>query len=136
MSPFDWLKCVTVTKQSWDTFSDEDKEGFNQFILNKALSFNKDYIQIVEIAMMYPMPSEKLYQFYCNTLPKKQIWNKWIKSEVKWNEEEIKVLAQYFECGTREVKDFYSLLDFKEKDVILYELKGFTNDKKRGRKKK
>ena len=136
MSPFDWLKCVTVTKQSWDTFSDEDKEGFNQFILNKALSFNKDYIQVVEIAMMYPMPNEKLYQFYCNTLPKKQIWNKWIKSEVKWNEEEIKVLAQYFECGTREVKDFYNLLDFKEKDVILYELKGFTNDKKRGRKKK
>lgn len=140
MTPFEWLKCITVTKQPWDTFTDEDKEGFNHFIINKALSFNKDYIQVVEIAMLYPMPNEKLYQFYCNMLPKKPIWNKWIKSNVSYNEEEIKQLAHYFECGTREVKDFVNLLDSQEKFIILSELKGVEdkpkkkkkNDKKQG----
>ena len=132
-TPFDWLRAITVTKQPWDTFTDEDKDGFNAFIINKALSFNKDYIQVVEIAMMYPMPPEKLYQFYCNMLPKKQIWNKWIKSQVEYNEEELTTLSQYFECSTREVKDFIGLLEDQEKGVILLEIKGVSNDKKKRR---
>jgi hypothetical protein len=37
-SPFDWLKQITVTKKPWDSFTDEDRAGFNAFIINKALS--------------------------------------------------------------------------------------------------
>lgn len=135
MTPFDWVKCITVTKQPWDTFTDEDKDSFNAFIINKTLSFNKDYIQVIEIAMLYPLPNEKLYQFYCNMLPKKAIWNKWIKSNVKHNEEEVKTLAEYFECSTREVKDFLENLDSSTKSIILLELKG-VEDKPKKKKKK
>ena len=135
MSPFDWLKQITVEKKPWDTFTEEDKAGFNAFIINKALSYNKDYIQIVEIAMTYPMPSKQLYQFYCNTIPKKQIWNKWIKSTKDWNEDEIKVLADYFQCSSREIKDSYDLLDSSVKDIILLEVKGFEGKIKKKKKK-
>jgi hypothetical protein len=84
--------------------------------------------------MLYPLPNEKLYQFYCNMLPKKPIWNKWIKSNVKWDEEEIKTLAQYFECGTREIKDSLENLDSPTKDVILLELKGIDGKPKKKKK--
>jgi hypothetical protein len=134
MTPFDWLKQITVNKQPWDSFTDEDKAGFNAFIINKALSYNQQYIPIVEVAMAYPMPNDKLYDFYKDVIPQKQMWNKWIKSNVKWDEEEIAVLAQYFECGTREIKDSYSLLESFDKGSIILEVKGFDGKVKKKKK--
>ena len=136
MSPFDWLKQITVEKREWDSFTEEDRDGFNAFIINKALSYNQHYIPIVEMAMTYPMPNDKLYDFYKDAIPKKQVWNKWIKSNIKWDEEEIKALANYFECGTKDVKDFYSLLDVPTKDIILNEINGFQGKPKKKRKSK
>jgi hypothetical protein len=133
-SPFDWLKQITVNKQPWDSFTDEDKAGFNAFIINKALSYNQQYIPIVEIAMAYPMPNDKLYDFYKDVIPQKQMWNKWIKSNVKWDEEEITILAQYFECGTREIKECYSLLESFDKGSIILEVKGFDGKVKKKKK--
>lgn len=136
MTPFEWIKQITVEKREWNSFTEDEQSGFNSFIINKTLSFNKEYIQIVEIAMMYPMPPDKLYDFYKDTIPKKSIWNKWIKSQEVFNEEELKFISEYFECSTREVKDFIGFLEESEKSVILNELKGFDKPKKKGRKKR
>lgn len=133
-TPFDWLKQITVTKEPWDSFSDEDKAGFNSFIINRALSFNQHYIPIVEIAMTYPMPNNKLYDFYKDVIPQKQIWNKWIKSNIQWDEKEIAILAKYFECSTREIKESYFLLESFNKDIIIKEIVGFEDKKKKKKK--
>jgi hypothetical protein len=134
-SPFDWLKQITVTKSDWSSFTPKQQEGFNAFIINKALSFNPHYLPIVEIAMTYPMPNDKLYDFYKDIIPKQQIWNKWVKSNMNWNDEEIQLLATYFECSTREIKDNYSLLESLNKDIIISEIKGFEGKVKKKKKK-
>ena len=85
--------------------------------------------------MTYSMPNDKLYDFYKDVIPQKQMWNKWVKTNIKWDEEEIKALTQYFECGTHEVKDFYTLLDLKDKSIILNEIKGFEGKVKKKKKK-
>ena len=136
MTPCDWLKQITVEKRDWSSFTEEEQDGFNAFIINRALSFNKDYIQVVEMAMMYSMPPDKLYDFYKDIIPKKPMWNKWIKSTISWNEEELQSIAIYFECGTREVKDFLDLLALDDKVIILNEIKGFEKKKKNGKRKK
>jgi hypothetical protein len=138
MGPFEWLKQITVEKRDWSSFTEDEQSGFNSFIINKALSFNKNYIQIVEMAMLYPMPPDKLYDFYKDIIPKKPMWNKWIKPNISWNDEELQLLAIYFECGTREVKDFIELLVDEEKNIILNELKGIDKKpkKKNGKRKK
>ena len=133
MTPFDWLKQITVEKREWNSFTEDEQSGFNGFIINKAHSFNKDYIQIVEMAMTYPMPPQKLYEFYKDVIPKKPMWNKWIKSQEQFNEEELKFISEYFECSQRESKDIVTLLDSQEKDVILLEVKGLENDKQKRR---
>jgi hypothetical protein len=129
---------ITVEKRDWSSFTEEEQSGFNSFIINKALSFNKNYIQIVEMAMLYPMPPDKLYDFYKDIIPKKPMWNKWIKPNISWNDEELQLLAIYFECGTREVKDFIELLVDEDKNIILNELKGINKKpkKKNGKRKK
>lgn len=134
ITPFFWIKQITVDKNDWNTFSETEKKVFNPFLIHKALSYNRYYLPIVELAMTYSMPNDKLYDFYKDVIPQKQMWNKWVKSNIKWDEEEIKALAQYFECGTHEVKDFYTLLDLKDKSIILNEIKGFEDKKKRKKK--
>jgi hypothetical protein len=138
MSPFEWVKEITVEKRDWSSFTEEEQSGFNSFIINKALSFNKSYIQIVEMAMLYPMPPDKLYDFYKDIIPKKPMWNKWVKPNISWNDEELQLLAIYFECSTREVKDFIELLVDEDKNIILNELKGIDKKpkKKNGKRKK
>lgn len=136
MSPFDWIKQITCEKRDWDSFTDEDKEGFVPFIINKALSYNKDYIQIVEMAMYYSMPHDKLYDFYKDVIPKKPIWNKWIKSQVSFDEQELQLIAEYFECSLREAKDIVNLLDFQDKNLILLEVKGLDDKPKKSKKSK
>ena len=133
MTPFEWIKQITVEKREWNSFTEDEQSGFNSFIINKTLSFNKEYIQIVEIAMMYPMPPDKLYDFYKDTIPKKSIWNKWIKSQEVFNEEELKFISEYFECSQRESKDILRILAPHEKDLIVLEIKGLENDKKKRR---
>ena len=105
MTPFDWVKQITVEKREWNSFTEEEQSNFNPFIINKALSFNKDYIQVVEMAMVYPMPPQKLYEFYRDVIPKKPIWSKWVKGQVNFDEEELKFISEYFECSQRESKD-------------------------------
>jgi hypothetical protein len=85
--------------------------------------------------MAYPMPNDKLYDFYKDVIPKQQIWNKWIKSNMTWNDEEVILLATYFECSTREIKDNYSLLESLNKDIIISEIKGFEGKVKKKKKK-
>lgn len=135
ITPFFWIKQITVDKNEWSSFSETEKKVFNPFLIHKALSYNKYYLPIVEIAMAYPMPNDKLYDFYKDVIPQKQMFNKWVKSNIQWDEEEIKALSQYFECGTHEVKDFYTLLDLKDKSIILNEIKGFELKKKVKKKK-
>jgi len=135
MSPFDWVTQITCEKREWDSFTDEEKEAFVPFIINKALSYNSQYIQIVEMAMTYSMPPNKLYDFYKDVIPKKPIWNKWIKSQVKFDEQELQFIAEYFECSTREAKDFIDLLEDQEKNSLIKELKGIDNIKKERKKR-
>ena len=134
-SPFDWLKQITVEKQPWDSFNKKQQNIFNAFIINRVLSFNKYYIPIVELAMAYHMPNDKLYDFYKDAIPKKQIFNKWVKSNISWNNDEIIDLASYFECSTREIKESYSLLEDIDKNLILMEIKGFEGKIKKKKKK-
>lgn len=133
MTPFDWVKQITVEKREWNSFTEEEQSNFNPFIVNKTLSFNKDYIQVVEMAMTYPMPPQKLYEFYRDVIPKKPIWSKWVKGQVVYDEEELKFISEYFECSQRESKDIVNLLDSQVKDVILLEVKGSKDDKKKRR---
>ena len=44
MTPFDHLKNLHTKKRKWKDFNDEEKKNFNIYIINKALSFNPNYL--------------------------------------------------------------------------------------------
>lgn len=121
LSLWDWLKEITVTKSPWSTFTEEDKVAFNPFMIHKFLSMNKDYIELVNyISGLGITDKEQLYKIYCEFIPKKTVWLKWIKANSKEvSIEMLKQIALYYECSSQEAEEYLELLDNEDVNIIL-----------------
>ena len=53
MTPFDHLKNLHTKKRKWNDFNDEERKNFNIYIINKALSFNPNYLNIVNLGYVF-----------------------------------------------------------------------------------
>jgi hypothetical protein len=127
---FDWFQEVTYNKTSWDSFSNEQKKSFEPYMINRLLSMNKDYLELINYIQMLPITDkEKYYKIYCGLVPKKKIWNKYIKSSSSSkNKELINYMTLYFECSNKEVSEYLDLLSKEQIKDILY---GFGIDDKK-----
>lgn len=118
---FDHLKNITETKPKWSSLSEEDKKTWNTYIINKFLSMNKDYIEFVnEFQKFNTLSPEQIYTVYCNVIPQKKVWLKFIKSTTKEaNKELIKLISTYFECSSEEAKVNLKLLSNEQISDVL-----------------
>jgi hypothetical protein len=122
-SIFDWVKQMSYDKESWSSFSNEEHEIFNNFMVNKIISMNPNYVELVAEIQEYQMPKQKLYEFYCKTLPKQKFFNKYIKpSKQQYLKETVNLLADYFQISTREVLDYCNILTQQDIKDILQQL--------------
>ena len=112
MQIFDWLKQITYEKQSWDSFTEEDKTSFNPYMVHRFLSMNPEYIEFVNLIQNIPYTEkEKIYKLYLYMIPKKNMFLKYIKSSrAKTREELLQHLASYYECSLREADEYYHML--------------------------
>ena len=112
MQIFDWLKQITYEKQSWDSFTEEDRASFNPYMIHRFLSMNPEYIEFVNLIQNIPYTEkEKIYKLYLYMIPKKNMFLKYIKStRAKTREELLKHLASYYECSLREADEYYHML--------------------------
>lgn len=128
MNPFDHIKNLHTKQRSWNDFNDEEKKSFNIYIINKALSMNPNYLNIVNMVQRYTnnlLDSKEVFNLYFNLLPNKFRFYKWIKGTKDKNKEKYQILAQHFKCSSREAKDYMELLNKKEINQIL---KLYKND--------
>jgi len=111
MQIFDWLKQITYEKQSWDSFTEEDKVSFNPYMIHRFLSMNPEYIEFVNLIQNIPYTEkEKIYELYLYMIPKKNMFLKYIKSsKTKTKEELLQHLASHYECSLREAYEYYHM---------------------------
>jgi hypothetical protein len=112
MTLFDWLKEITTNKTSWENFSEKDRESFNTFMINRYLSMNIDYIEIVNFVQKIPLTEkEKYYTLYCQMIPKKNVFLKYIKSNKKTKPQEVvEYVAKYYECSLGEADHYIDII--------------------------
>jgi len=112
MQIFDWLKQITYEKQSWDSFTEEDRVSFNPYMVHRFLSMNPEYIEFVNLIQNIPYTEkEKIYKLYLYMIPKKNMFLKYIKStKTKTKEELLQHLASYYECSLHEADEYYHML--------------------------
>ena len=132
MTIFDWLKQITYNKGDWDSFSDDDKKSWNNYMVHRFLSMNPNYIEVVNIVQKYQYRTDKqMYTIYKNLIPKRNVFLKYIKGKKdKTSAEDIKYLADYFECSTREIKEYIDIVPKEELANILDNFKVTTSKKK------
>jgi hypothetical protein len=121
MTIFDWMKQVTYIRDPWHTFSDEDKESFNTYMLHKVISMHEPYIELANyLQKLWLLTPEQIYNIYCGYLPENKIFAKYIKSsKTKANYELITILANHYQLSTREIKSYLHILSEDEIKNVL-----------------
>ena len=123
MNPFEHIKNLHTKQKTWEDLNDEEKKSFNVYIINKGLSFNPEYIDIVNYVQKFSsgtLTPKGVFNIYFNLLPDIFKYHKWIKGKkIKKDKEKIKHLATHFKCSTREATDYMGILDKKSTKSII-----------------
>ena len=119
MTIFDWINQLLVTKKPWSDFTEDEQKKFSPFIINRFLSMDKNFIEIVNVFQKYAIGTlepREVYKWYCDVLPKGKRFNKYIKGKrnKKYDKEIINIISNHFEVSKKESKDYIDLLDKKE----------------------
>ena len=135
MNPFEHVKNLHTKKRRWEDFNDEEKKSFNVFIINKTLSFNPNYLNIVNMVQNYTglnqvLSQKEVFNLYYSLLPTKFRFYRWIKgAKTKKHKENAEYLAMHFKVSTREAYDYLSILDKKTIKSITKNYKNETQRK-------
>ena len=124
MTIFNWINEILVSKKHWDDFTEDEQKKFSPFIINRWLSMDKEFIEIVNYFQKYSIGTlepREVYKWYCEILPKGKRFNKYIKGkkDKKYDKELINLLKSHFECSRLEVEQNLQLIDKIELKEIL-----------------
>ena len=128
MNIFDWLNEISYNKSDWSSFSKEDQDAFNPYIINRFISMKPNYIDIVNLIQKYTLPKKSLYNYYCKLIPKRKTIFRYIKAKkTSLNEDLINILSEHLKLSKREIIDSYDLFGTDFKTSLLQNLN--MNDK-------
>jgi len=119
---FDFIKAIIDTKPEWNSFTPDQQKQFNNYMINKFLSMNPKYIEIVNYVQgLNIKESRRLYEVYRFMIPQsKNTYSPYIKSSAKKSLPELlKHIAEHFECSTKEAEEYIQLMDSSwTKDIL------------------
>ena len=124
MTIFNWINEILVSKKHWDDFTEDEQKKFSPFIINRWLSMDKDFLEIVNFFQKYSIGTlepREVYKWYCDMLPKGKRFNKYIKGkkEKKYDSELIDIISNHFQCSKLEAKENLSLISKEEVEELL-----------------
>ncbi len=117
---FDHLANITFKKKDWNELSELDQKSFSPYLINRWLSMDIDFIEIVDMFQQYtigPLDKKHVYQLYCDILPKMKIYNKYIKGKkgTEYNNELLDLLTTHYQISKRDAKEY---IDFWKENSI------------------
>ena len=128
-SIFDWIKEITHKKSEWSLFTEDQKDEFNVYMINRFLSQDSNYIDIVNVVQRIPYTEkEKIYNVYKSLIPKRNVFLKYVKSLTPtYPQKLLEYLASYIKCSQAEASEYIPLLG---KDNVKNALISLNVDKK------
>ena len=121
---FDHLANITWKKKPWSELSETDQKSFSPYLINRWLSMNINYIELVDMFQQYtigPLNKKHVYQLYFDFLPKQKSFNKYIKGKKqdKYNKELVKLIDNHYQVAKIEAEEYISLLEQTEISSLL-----------------
>ena len=132
MTIIDWINQLLVNKKHWNEFTEDEQKKFSPFIINRWLSMDKDFLEIVNFFQKYSIGTlepREVYKWYCDMLPKGKRFNKYIKGkkDKKYNSELVDIISNHFEISKLETKECLKLI---HKDELFYILEKYGMNEK------
>jgi hypothetical protein len=124
-NPFDYVKNVSYDKK--DIMVDEvEEKSYAPFLVNRALSYHKDSIYFVnEMNTNHGLDNRLQYQFYINTLRKRNRFSKWSKP---YESKKLETIKECYNVSTQKAKEYLSILSDKQYNVLKNSMsQGGTN---------
>lgn len=111
---FDHLSGLTDKKISWEQLSEADKKSFSSYMVNRFLSMNMDFIELINEFQKYTiggLSSREVYKLYLDILPKQKQFNKYIKGkkEEKYNTELVELLSKHFLISEKQAVEYLDM---------------------------
>ena len=109
---FGWLEEITVNKSPLSSISDESWDTWNSYMVHRYVSMNQDYVDIANLVQkINPQNKKQIYSIYKEMIPKRKMWLKYIKNEVKKEQKELEeYIAKYFDCSLGEAEHYIDIL--------------------------
>tara|TARA_B100000424_G_scaffold267178_1_gene259495 strand:+ start:1374 stop:1784 length:411 start_codon:yes stop_codon:yes gene_type:complete len=123
MTPFDFLKLVHDKKIKWEDLNEDEQKTYNKFIINRALGFNNNMLDVVNRLQGYDITPKESFKYYQSKTGNKFKFNKWIKGQKTktFNSELLTQIASYLECSKKQAEEYLSILSKKEtKNLLKY----------------
>ena len=129
MTLFDWLDQITVKKSPASSFNESDWGTFQTYMIHKFISLNQDYIELANYVQKIPHDQKKyIYTAYCNLIPKRKVWLKWVGKTKTSTPPEAEHIARYYECSLSDAAEYMELLGKTGVTEILLKM-GIDNTK-------
>ncbi len=121
---FGWLNEITLYKTPVEEISEESFEKWNSWLINKYVSMDIRYIELVNYVQTIPYDNKKqLYNVYKEMIPKQKTFFKYLKvTKHKKNIQAIDYVAKHFECSLGEAEEYMDLLRENGVRGILYRM--------------
>ena len=113
---FDHISAVTEYQdpEYWDKISDDDKKTFGNFIIQRYLSMNPDWIEWIAGVQPYiqSLPNEYFYRFFIDMIPPKKYYLKYIKGRkaTEYDEWLMELIIKEYMCSSKEACDYLEIL--------------------------
>ena len=123
MNIFDHIKNITTNKGPY-----LGEEGWNNWMINRYLSMDPDYCEVVNIVQKntWQMKGEYLYNLYKDLIPQQYKYLKYIKAKNKkeYKVEQVEAIQAYFEVSKKEAKEYIDMLPKSEIENITQQING------------
>lgn len=121
MTPFDFLRLVHDKKIKWEDLNEDEQKTYNKFIINRALGFNNNMLDIVNRLQGYDVTPKESFKYYQSMTGDKFRFNKWIKGskDKSFNSELLLKIAIYLECSKKQASEYLNILSKKETKNLL-----------------
>ena len=124
MTIIDWMNQLLVHKKHWNEFTEGEQKKFSPFIINRWLSMDKEFLEIVNFFQKYSIGTlepREVYKWYFDMLPKGKRFNKYIKGKKskKYDSFLVDTLCEHFKISKKESNEYLELINKDELKTIL-----------------
>jgi len=137
-SLFDHIKAITNEQDPkyFDNLSEEDKKSWSNFMINRFLSMNPDWVELIAtiLPLTQTLEPKDMYKLYINAIPKGRYFLKYMKgkSAEKYESFIIELIKKEYDCPESQAIEYLDILysNREGRENIKYICEKYGTDKK------